>query len=337
MFPNVFSENNAAFSLATLTDAINHIPYVPGRIGQLGLFAESGVSTLSIMIEQKDGVLSLVPRTPRGGPGTTFDKNKRNLRSLVIPHYQIDDTIMAEEVQGVRAFGTEFQTEQFEAKVNERMGEHVTQRLDPTLEFQRLGAVKGVILDADGSVLYDLFSEFGVTQEDEIDFDLDNANPVMGVLRAKCDGIHRQMADILGGIPFTGVHAIVGKNFWDDFIKHPEVRESYLYQEGRWFREKTVYKVFEFGGIMWEEYRGGVNNEPFVGADDVHMIPEGVPGLFKTVFAPADYIETVNTTGLPRYAKAIPMRNGKGVNLEVQSNALSYCTRPRVLLKGKRT
>ena len=33
--------------------------------------------------------------------------------------------------------------------------------LDPTLEYQRLGAVKGVILNADGSTMYDLFSEFG--------------------------------------------------------------------------------------------------------------------------------------------------------------------------------
>jgi hypothetical protein len=31
------------------------------------------------------------------------------------------------------------------------------------------------------------------------------------------------------------------------------------------------------------------------------------------------------------------MPNRKGVNLEFQTNALHYWTRPRVLLKGKRT
>jgi hypothetical protein len=61
---------------------------------------------------------------------------------------------------------------------------------------------------------------------------------------------------------------------------------------------------------------------------------EGVPDLFITRFAPADYVETVNTIGLPRYAKQIPMRNGKGIELEVQTNPINLCTQPGVLLKG---
>jgi Phage major capsid protein E len=45
-------------------------------------------------------------------------------------------------------------------------------------EHLRVGAIKGKILDADGSaVIYDLFTEFGVSQHTEIDFDLDNASP----------------------------------------------------------------------------------------------------------------------------------------------------------------
>jgi hypothetical protein len=38
-----------------------------------------------------------------------------------------------------------------------------------------MGALKGVILDADGSVIYDLFDEFGITPA-VIGFDLGNAN-----------------------------------------------------------------------------------------------------------------------------------------------------------------
>ena len=66
-------------------------------------------------------------------------------------------------------------------------------------------------------------------------------------------------------------------------------------------------------------------------------MPSGVPGLFRTVYAPADYIETVNTPGQRLYGKQWEMQNGKGVNLEFQMNALHYCTRPRVLIPGKRT
>ncbi|MEP3300783.1 MAG: major capsid protein, partial [Roseibium sp.] len=61
------------------------------------------------------------------------------------------------------------------------------------------------------------------------------------------------------------------------------------------------------------------------------VTPYGVPGLFITRFAPADYIETVNTPGLPRYMKQIVKTNGKGVDIELQSNPISLCTQPGAL------
>jgi Phage major capsid protein E len=54
--------------------------------------------------------------------------------------------------------------------------------------------------------------------------------------------------------------------------------------------------------------------------------------------APADFVETANTISLPRYAKqAVDQQFARWVMLHVQSNPLPICTRPRVLIKGKRT
>src|SRR5918994_1692033 len=101
--------------------------------------------------------------------------NKRKARSLVVPHIALEDTILADEVQNVRAFGSESMLEGVQAVVNQRMSEMAT-KMDATLEHLRIGAIKGQILDADGSaVIYDLFTQFGVTQHTEIDFDLDAA------------------------------------------------------------------------------------------------------------------------------------------------------------------
>ena len=77
--------------------------------------------------------------------------------------------------------------------------------------------------------------------------------------------------------------------------------------------------------------------QTFIDTNKTHIFPVGVPGLFRTVYAPADYVETVNTMGQRLYAKQYEMPNGKGVNLDVQMNNLEYCTRPKVLIKGKRT
>ncbi len=215
---DIFS--SSAFSMVSLTDAINKMPYVPGRIGQLGLFREQGVSTTSVMIEEREGSLNLVETTARGAPAIQNTINKRKARSLVVPHIALEDTILADEVQNVRAFGSESMLEGVQAVLNQRMSEMAT-KMDATLEHLRIGAIKGQILYADGSaVIYDLFTEFGVTQHTEIDFDLDAASPAPGVIKKKCHDIRRKVEDELGAQPYDHVHAICGADFFDDLITH---------------------------------------------------------------------------------------------------------------------
>lgn len=336
--------NQDAFSTVSLTDSINNIPFVPGRAGQVAGWEEDGITTTSIMIEEEGGELKLVDPTPRGGPGQPGSAPNRNARSLIVPHYQVDDFILADSVQNVRAFGQTGVLEVLQERVNARLRNHVTWRLDPTLEHQRVGAIKGVILNGDGSVLYNLFTEFGVSQEAEVDFDLDNANPTEGALRKKCADVVRKVSSNLGGVAVGAIHALVGNAFFDDLLAHPEVRESYkatdmaaVLRTGYVTPTGTVYGAFEFGGIVWENYKGAVGGTPFVDTNAAHIFPIGVPGLWRTIYAPADYEETVNTVGLPRYAKQYASPNGKGRHLEVQMNAINYCTRPKALIKGKRT
>lgn len=52
------------------------------------------------------------------------------------------------------------------------------------------------------------------------------------------------------------------------------------------------------------------------------------PDLFISAFAQADYMEVVNTEGLPYYAKLERLPFDKGVAGEAQSNPLHLCTRP---------
>lgn len=330
--------NQDAFNTVSLTDAINNVPFVPGRAGELAGWEEEGITTTSILLDEQNGELVLINPTPRGGPGQTGKEPSRKARSLIVPHYQYDDFIQADSVQNVRAFGQTNVLEVLQDRVNSRLEQHVRWKLDPTLEHQRIGAIKGVILNANGSTLYDLFTEFGVSQEAEIDFDLDNATPASGALRKVCTQVVRKVATNLGGVGFQRIHALASDSFWDDLIAHPEVRETYKNQaEAQQLRGNAAYEVLDFGGIRFENYRGAVGSTPFIAADKAHFFPVGVPGLWRTIYAPADYEETVNTVGLPRYAKQYSSPNGKGRNLESQMNAINYCTRPKVLIKGKRT
>ncbi len=328
---------NNAFSVTSLTDAINKVPFIPGKTGQLGIFTESGVATTSIMIEEREGTLALIPTSPRGSPATQNKHGKRTARAMVIPHTALEDTIMADEVQDVREFGSEAALQGVQRVVNDRLGE-MAGKHDATLEHLRIGAIKGQVLDSDGAtVLYDLFSEFGVTQYDEINFDLANAAAAKGAIKKKCHEIKRQIEDALGAAPYTEIHAFCSSGFFDGLVTHPDVTKAYdRFQESIFLRQGQARGQFDYAGIVFEEYRGSVNGEDFIADGAVHFFPVGTPGLFKQYNGPADFVETVNTIGLPRYAKqAIDDEFGRWVKLHTQANPLPLCTRPKVLIKGK--
>src|SRR5919106_724615 len=294
---DIFS--SSAFSMVALTDAINKMPYVPGRIGQLGLFREQGVSTTSVMIEEREGSLNLVETTARGAPAIQNTTNKRKARSLVVPHIALEDTILADEVQNVRAFGSESMLEGVQAVVNQRMSEMATE-MDATLEHLRIGAIKGQILDADGAtVLYDLFTGFGVSQHTEIDFDLDNATPAPGVIKKKCHDIRRKIEDELGAQPYEHIHAICGADFFDDLITHSEVAKAYdRYLDGAFLRQGQARGSFEYSGIVFEEYRGRGGTVDFTDGSKAYF-PGRRPGAVPAVQRARGLRRDRNTIGLP--------------------------------------
>lgn len=338
--------NNDAFSVFTLTDALKDVKPRPSRLGDLGLFSSTSVTTLTVGIERIGDILQLVTPTPRGAPGEVRDTPKRTLEDIRIPHFQRDWSVMADEVQGIRAFGSETELETVQGVVAGKIDANVMD-LDLTDEYSRLGAVQGIVTYKGGQTL-NLFTKFGVAQPIEIDFDLDAASPADGILRKRCTQIIRAMRVALGGLNFGYVHALVGDNFFDDLLQHKEVRATYAgWEESKILRESYVGKnraenpIFEFGGIVWENY-GAIEasgDGALIGihTDKAKFFPVGVPGMFRTYIAPADYIETVNTLGKLTYAKQWPMPNDKGINGETQRNILHIPTRPGALLSARRT
>ncbi len=329
-----------AFSVLSLTAAINKVDFQPTRIATLGLFGEQGITTTDVMIEEKTGQLSLIPVSPRGGVPDSIGSDSRVGRKLTVPRIARRSQIMADAIQNVRAFGSETEMQVLQTMVNQRLAT-LRNMIDVTTEYHRIGALKGIIYDADGStVIYNLFTEFGVVQQTK-DMDLDDADED---IRGNCTAIRRQIQDALLSLPFSNLRAFCSSSFFDAFVGHASVADTFKYQEGAVLRQDLgINGGVRFGGITWEEYRGSVkgsdgNYKDFVEDGYAYVFPEGVRtekgSLFQTNFAPADYMETVNTVGLPYYAKQAPdLQWNRFVDLEAQSNALNLCLIPRAVIK----
>ena len=313
-----------AFSVSSLTAAINEQEYLPGRISSLGLFREEGISTITVQIEKDGDTLALVPAGERGTSGLVVGGTKRQLIPFNTVHLPERFTIKADEIQGIRAFGTRTELQSVQDVVNKRLAK-ARRQLDATHEFQRMGALNGQILDADGKTsLLDIYKTFGVNRK-KLPMGLGNPDTE---LRVRAGEALDMQEEALGSITSTGSRAFCGKNFWNKLIVHRSVKETYLNTMQAASLRGDARESFEFGGIVWERYRGKVAGVSFVHDDKALLIPEGVPDLYISSFAPADYMETVNTQGIPYYSKIEPLPFNKGVAGEAQSNPLHLCTRP---------
>lgn len=314
-----------AFGVDALLTVINDDHVLPGQIAAAGLFEEQGVTGTVVQIEKDGMTLQLVKAAPRGSTGQVVTGNKRDLIPFNTVHLPETFQILADEIQGIRASGSLTELMQVQAYVNKRIVKARLQ-LDLTHEFQRIGAIKGKVIDADGSsVLFDIFQRFGINRPKAFSLELDNPDTDVS---AKCVEILDAQDDVLGNVTSTGGHAYCGKVLWAKLIAHKSVREAYLNWQAAAQLMGDRRQPFEFGGITWERYKGKIGNTPFVADDRAHVVPMGVPELFISAFAPADYMETVNTEGMPYYSKLEMMKYGKGVEGEAQSNPLHLCTRP---------
>jgi hypothetical protein len=321
--------NGDAFSVVSLTKAIQDVPHQPTRLAQLGLFSEEGISTTSLSIESVGSTISLVPSAARGAPGRPMVSDKRKMLSINTVHLPQRATIVADEVQNLRAFGSESDVETASGLMNKKLAK-MRRDLDTTIEFQRMGAIKGQVLDADGAtVMLDLLNTFGVNQTMH-NMVLNNTGTKV---RNKVVEAKRKMESALGGLMYTGLRALCSASFFDALVGHAGVEAAFdRWMNGEFLREDQRSGFF-FAGVFWEEYRGNVGGNDFIGAGEAYLIPEGVSDLFVTNYAPADYMETVNTMGVAYYAKQEAMQFGKGIMVEAQSNPISICTRPAVPVK----
>ena len=332
--------NSDAFKATSLTTAIRDVKTVPSFLESLGIFRPAPSRTRDIWVERMpDGTLSLVPTTEVGGPKTRMTRDRQNGRNFRTVRLRLEDTIRSHEIQGLRAFGSETELQTVQAEVAARQMK-IMRRLQLTKENMRLGAINGVVLDADGStVINNWYTEFGISAPSAIAFGLPTLTGVDGFIRAN---VIRPMIRALGGrwTPSARIVALCGDTFYDKFIANSEVRAAYLnWQAAQQLTQGigTAFGSFRYGGVEWVNYQGTDDNSTVaIGTSTCRFIPVGVDDVFQEARAPGERFEFVNTLGQEWYST---MREdadapGEAMILDVATYPLFMCTAPEALLNG---
>ena len=315
-----------------LTEAVNKLPLMPMRL--YPLFTQRRVRTTNIALDIRHGRLVLVNNQDRREPPQEMQGrgSTRNTRVLQAAHLPLADTVLPDDIQDVRGFGTT-EPMTMESLINEKM-QDLKNSITMTAEFHRLGAIQGIIYDADGkTILHDLFDVFGVKQKKlDLVFPSNQTkfNPIQKViLDAK-----RHAEEKLGGTPATRFEAIVGSEFYDMLTSHQLVRtahELWAANLANFGDNDYRRRGFTYCGVTFIEASEVVAGRQMVKPREAHFYPVGL-NVFEQYSAPANWAETANTYGLEFYARMDPKPRGRGYDLEVQSNPLTICTYPEALV-----
>ncbi|WP_366655345.1 major capsid protein [Fodinicurvata sp. EGI_FJ10296] len=339
--PDIFTGD--AFSAVTLTASINDVPYTPQLLGSMGLFAVDGVRTTDIAIHSQGGALSIVQTSERGAPPGQIANPKGTMRKESVRRLSLEASVYADEVQSTIGYAQstgqpvtptaqDLLTERFSGPFGLRA------RLELTQEYHRLGAIKGMVLDADGAVLHDWFQFFGIAPLADVEIDFATFTADERKFEVQCTQLVRDMARETEGFPLVGLQpvALCGDQFYDRIYANKEVAAARGNRDtGRdadVFGQSKAFSRFEYGGIVWANYRGTKDGAVGIGANEARLFPAGVPGLFQMLFGPPDIMGLTNMRGLPVYAFMPPERQtSRAAVIEAQSNPLTLCMRPRAL------
>ncbi len=333
---------NREFGVDELSETMNIIPNRYGLVTQLGIFPPpTPIATTYVSVERQNWSLNLLPATQRGAPGTRGSIGRRDRKIFEVPQITHEDHVSVADVQNLRAFGS-YAPKMLEDTVRERLitmvGKHAI-----THEWYRVRALQGHILDADGSVMLDFFTEFGVTRPVA-------AFGAAGTIPERLRKIKRYVERKLRGETMSRVLCIASKGFMEMLFTDAEVKSLYnqamtahlaLVASNPGLHDRRFsFMLQEIEFVEYEGVASSVNADGtfterrFIPDGDAIFLPLGTMESARQYAAPGDFEEAVNMPGRLFYAKEARERFGRSRDLLTQSNLLVLWRRPELLVRG---
>lgn len=324
MLTDVFNED--AFRTLDLTLRVNELerfPHTPTYF--TNLFEVDNIATTTVQLEKRSTGVQTVAVGTRGtvaaAVATTEDQDAFPVNSRKIGN---TITITAQDIQDRRGAG-ELTLETVQSVSDRRIAEYLRSHAIAR-EGMLLSAARGIWTLPNSAVAQNYFTLYGVTAPDTFELNLAGSGLGKHHLRAKIEEFLGAAEDRAGGIEFEDVDLVCGKGAFSKLTNFGEVRDDFA----RWLNlvrpEGTPLAPFRFAGV--NIIRG---RHAGLGDDEIVPVFRGIPGMYRSVYTPGDYMDAVNGPGLLRYASAKLLDHGKGIEYELASFPVDACTRPELL------
>ena len=340
---------NSFDRLIDWTDSVSNMDATFGLISNSGLFNIKYTSQNAIMFEKDDFTTTLLNPTSRRERNTQKSAARTSkMYALALPYFNVQDAVLPEDLQGYIRRGTEITPETEGAAIADKL-QIMRQRYDMTKEYMALSAVKGRTVAPDGTVIADMFQEFGITQEN-ITWTL--SDPDFDVMKACRELKTKLQKDLRTGGVIKAVEVWVGYDFFDALVAHPQVvnyhlqyklpERAYYMDGGATFQQFGVQNVFEFQGIRFMTYDstfklpqadGSFVEQDGIAAGNGHTMIRGVNDLYRAYYGTNNKFSGVNALGSELYVHSYKDDRDSRIDLELEFSHLYFSTQPQVQKK----
>lgn len=328
-----------------LTAAINQLPTPFGQMTAEGFFPAEPLTSPYVEVNIENGVLTALPVT-NDGPATIARHGRGDGRIFKVPAIKHLDDVKATDIRGMLALADRSRSPETLANLMNKRLMILRRKFNLTWELMRTTAIKGVITDGAGVVIYDLFAAFEIAPK-TVYFDLDNAaSDIQGQANLVFELITQDLSDEV----MTGVEARVSSQFFSKLIGHPKLTQFYLQAEQAVQLANVVRgedggyrpRSFAFGGILFKEMSAvvpmwGGTSQRMIAQGKGHAYPAGTLDTHVTYIAPPEDISVLNgeaaDIGDAIHITTEPMKHKAGVEMQGQMNALTMWRRPKLLVQ----
>ena len=310
------------FTRENLVRSLEKAPYIPGRLGALGLFETVGLTSTTLAVEeQTTDNAKVLSALSRGAPRTQTGLEKRKVHTFTTQTFGDEGAVYADEALNARGAGTNAAVEVITDR-RDRLVRKLRRHVDLTLESLRMS-----VLLAPGT------TEFGsAPAEQSIAFNTDATKTRAEIFNK----IVVPIESALDGLEFSGIHCFCSDGFWTALIENKAVRDTYLNFTAAAELRAGLKDIdnFRFGGVTFERYRGTASVA--ITANKAVAFPLGVPDTFWQAFAPNDTMESVGAGGLgqPYYMGSKPVTDAlgtKAMQVAIATHPRMVCGRPAAI------